>query len=73
MLIGLHLHLPNNRSNIFLGLKATLIYPASAEDIKNHQFFPYYIIHETSEIYHDVTLPHIEKNALNLQVSKPTY
>ncbi|XP_075212963.1 m7GpppX diphosphatase-like [Lycorma delicatula] len=55
---------PHQRLN---GLNATVIYPASEEDIKKNESHLIYIIDETPKLYNDVTLPHITQEQLNLK------
>lgn len=50
-------------------MKATVIYPASEHHIKKFERTRLHILEETEEIYNNITLPHILKHQLSLEVS----
>lgn len=50
------------------GIKATIIYPATEQHIKKFEKTLFYTIEETNDVYENITLPHILKRQLGLQV-----
>lgn len=50
------------------GIKTTLIYPATQEQIAKYSDQELYIVKESAEIYKKVTLPYIKKMATRVQV-----
>lgn len=55
---------------LFLGIKTTLIFPATDKHIKKFESHPVHIIEETKEFYESITLPHFTQDQFNLQVSE---
>lgn len=53
---------------LVLGIKATIIYPATEQHIKKFEKTQLFIVEETKDIYESITLPHILKRQLSLQV-----
>lgn len=50
------------------GIKATIIYPATEQHIKKFEKTQFYTVEETKDVYENITLPHILKRQLGLQV-----
>jgi len=48
-------------------IKATVLYPATEEDIEQYVFLPFHLIDQTAEVYNNVTLPYLESSSLNIQ------
>lgn len=53
-----------------LGIKTTIIHPATEKHIVKFSAQNVYLVDETIEIYKTVTLPYIEKEQFSLQVFK---
>lgn len=53
-----------------LGVKGTLIHPATQRHIEKYRDQPIYVINETQKLYEEITLPHIcaTANQFSLQV-----
>ena len=53
---------------ISLGVKTTLIYPATDKHIAKYSAQEMYVIEETPEDYEKITLPFIEKSHFSIEV-----
>lgn len=53
---------------LLLGIKTTVIYPATEKHIRKYQSQDIHLIEETPELYKSVTLPHLQKEKFSLQV-----
>lgn len=54
---------------LLLGIKTTVIHPATEKHIKKYQAQDIHLIEETPELYKSVTLPHLLKEKFSLQVN----
>jgi m7GpppX diphosphatase len=52
-----------------LGVKTTVIYPATEKHIRKYEAQKIHLIEETPELYECVTLPHLEKERFSLKVN----
>jgi len=52
-----------------LGLKTTVIYPATEKHIRKYEAQNIHLIEETPELYKCVTLPYLEKERFSLKVN----
>lgn len=53
---------------IALGVKATVVYPATDKHIEKYSICQKYVINETPEYYKDITLPYITSSQFSLEV-----
>jgi hypothetical protein len=54
---------------LLLGIKTTVIHPATEKHIRKYQSQEVHLIEETPELYKSVTLPHLQKEKFSLQVN----
>ena len=59
----------NDKVN-FLGIKSTLIYPATEKHIAKYSQQEVFLMRETAEDYRAITLPYIESSQFSTQVRK---
>ena len=62
--------LHNLQIMISLGIKTTIIHPATQNHIEKYLSHSIRLIEETPELYKNVTLPHLEATSFNIQVGK---
>ena len=60
----------SNDKFIFLGIKSTLIYPATETHIAKYSQQEVFLVRETAEDYRAITLPYIESSQFSTQVRK---
>lgn len=53
---------------IFTAVKAVVIHPATEKHVQKYTDQKRYIIHESSDLYKNVTLPLLESKQLSVQV-----
>jgi m7GpppX diphosphatase len=54
---------------LLLGIKTTVIYPATEKHIRKYEAQNIHLIEETPELYKCVTLPYLEKERFSLKVN----
>jgi len=60
----------NLQSMISLGIKTTIIHPATQNHIENYLSHSIRLIEETPELYKNKTLPHSKATRFNIQIGK---
>lgn len=53
----------------FSEMKVTVVCPATEKHVKKYQRQESYLVEETANDYHSITLPYIESQSFSLQVS----
>lgn len=53
----------------FAEIKTTVVCPATENHLKKYRRQETFLVEETEEDYHSITLPYIEKHCLSVQVS----